>query len=130
MSYITHNSLYEPHGTYVSGFTFLLHQEGPKKKKWIFSLSWRGWNSLPGARPDLDVCSKFQTYINCCLKTIFIFKNFLYCCRSHSFFLNYSFSWNLLHSAPYLNPIWQIFGWTFLPNLTSSIFCLFFLLNQ
>ena len=24
------NSSYEPHGTYVSGFTFLLHQEGPK----------------------------------------------------------------------------------------------------
>ena len=30
------NSSYEPHGTYVSGFTFLLNQEGPKKPQSIF----------------------------------------------------------------------------------------------
>ena len=49
------NSSYEPHGTYISGFTLLLHQEGPKKPQSFFSLSSRGWNSLPGACSDLDV---------------------------------------------------------------------------
>ena len=46
---------YEPHGTYVSGFTFLLYQEGPKKPQSFFSLLSRGWNSLPGACSDLDL---------------------------------------------------------------------------
>ena len=49
------NSSYKPHGTYVSGFIFLLHQEGPKKPQSIFSLSSRGWNSLAGACSDLDI---------------------------------------------------------------------------
>ena len=49
------NSSYELHGTYVSGFTFLLHQEGPKKpQSFVSLLSW-GWNSLPGACSDLDL---------------------------------------------------------------------------
>ena len=52
---LKNSSSYEPHGTYVSGFTFLLHQGGPPKKS-FFSLSSRGWNSLPGACSDLDVC--------------------------------------------------------------------------
>ena len=49
------NSLYEQHGNYVSGFTFLLHQEGPKKSQSTFSLLSRGWNYLPGACSDLDI---------------------------------------------------------------------------
>ena len=49
------NSSYEPHGTYVSGFNFLLPQEGPKKPQSILSLSSQRWNSLPGAWSDLDV---------------------------------------------------------------------------
>ena len=52
---LLNNSSYKPHGTYVSGFTFLLHQEGPKKPQSFFSLSSQGWNSLPGACSDLDV---------------------------------------------------------------------------
>jgi hypothetical protein len=52
------NSLYEPHGTYVSGFTFLVHQKCPKKSHSIVSLSSRGWNSLPGACSDLDLDTK------------------------------------------------------------------------
>ena len=34
---------------------FLLHQQGPKKPQYFFSLSSRGWNSLPGACSDLDL---------------------------------------------------------------------------
>ena len=49
------SSSYEPHETYVSGFTFLLHQEGPKKPQSILSLLSRGWNSLPGACSDRDL---------------------------------------------------------------------------
>ena len=52
---LLNNSSYEPHGTYVSGFTFLLQQEGPKKPQSFFSLLSQGWNSLPGACSDLDL---------------------------------------------------------------------------
>ena len=53
------NSSYEPHGINVSGFTFILHQKDPKKPQSILSLSSWGWNSLPGACSDLDVCEIF-----------------------------------------------------------------------
>ena len=52
---LLNNSSYEPHGTYVSGFTFLLHQEGPKNHYNFFSLSSQEWNSLPCACSDLDL---------------------------------------------------------------------------
>ena len=51
---LLNNRSYEPHGTYVSGFTFLLHQEGPKNHNHFFTFV-RGWNSLPGPCSDLDV---------------------------------------------------------------------------
>ena len=41
---LLNNSSYEPNGIYVSGFTFFLHQEGPKKPKLFFSLSSLRWN--------------------------------------------------------------------------------------
>ena len=49
------NSLYGPHGTYLSGSAFILHQKGRKKLTSIFPLSSRGWNTLPGACSDLDL---------------------------------------------------------------------------
>ena len=49
------NSSYKPHGIYLSGSTFLLHQDGPKQSQSILSISSRGWNPLPGACSDLDV---------------------------------------------------------------------------
>ena len=56
------NSSCEPHGTYVSGFTFLLHQDGPKKPLSFFSLLSRGWNSIPGACSDLDLWRHAHTF--------------------------------------------------------------------
>ena len=49
------NTLYEPHGTFVPGFTLLLNQEGPKTPQSIWSLLSRGWNTLPGACSYLDL---------------------------------------------------------------------------
>ena len=55
------NSSYEPHGTFLLGSTFLLHQEGPKQPQPILSLSSRGWNPLPGACSDLDIPKSTKT---------------------------------------------------------------------
>ena len=49
------NSLYGPHGTYISGSTFMLHQKGPRNSQSIFPLLSQGWNTLPGACSDLDI---------------------------------------------------------------------------
>ena len=53
------NSPYELHGTYLSGSTLLLHQEGPTNSQSIVPLLSRGWNPLPGTCSDLDL-KKFK----------------------------------------------------------------------
>ena len=71
---LTLNS-YEPHGTYLSGSTNLLHLEGPKKQQLNLSLLSRGWNPLLGACSDLDIKTRQKTCVN-------LFSTFLHSLHS------------------------------------------------
>ena len=62
---LLNNRLYEPHKTYLSGSTILLHQGGPRKPQTLLSLLSRGWNPLLGPCSDLHLLPfQWQTYVN------------------------------------------------------------------
>ena len=96
---LLNNSSYEPHGTFVSGFIFLLDQEGPEKPKSFCSLSSRGWNSLSGACSYLDLgntiteCNNYRPIGKRCLHMVAGFGTrylgadvFVACCLSQKKF--------------------------------------------